>query len=408
MNLKHVRRVLLGIAALIMHGARGDFTGWMDQISDSLVFSSSTAWWQLQIGGLIDIEALYLDQHPPGLIFAKEEVFFNPRLTLFLDAFAGNNVCAFAKIRADRGLDPGYRENDLRIDEYFVRWTDSTERFALQVGKFATIFGSWAGRHDSWENAFINHPLPYENVTIILDQGAPPNASDWLALRDRNDNKKKWIPVIWGPVYTAGASGSMAFGDFLAEVSFTQAALSSRPPAWEDLNWARPTWTGRLQYSPRPSLALGVSGSTGPYLLEAARDQLPVGSVLEDFKQKTLGWDVSWARGHWQIWNEWIFSAFDVPNVGDVDSLAYYVEGRYKWSPRFFSGFRWGQQIFSEIEDTAGAIQRWDRGIWKIDTSLVWRIDHHVQLKGQYSFSDQNGELEVGQQFAAVQITLKF
>ena len=133
-----------------------------------------------------------------------------------------------------------------------------------------------------------------------------------------------------------------------------------------------------------------------------------MGRVLEDFKQKTLGWDVSWARGHWQIWNEWIFSAFDVPNVGEVDSLAYYVEGRYKWSPRFFSGFRWGQQIFSEIEDTAGAIQRWDRGIWKIDTSLVWRIDHHVQLKGQYSFSDQNGELEVGQQFAAVQITLKF
>ena len=57
--------------------------------------------------------------------------------------------------RADRRFDPADRHVEARLDEYAVRftpWRDS--RLNLQVGKFATVVGSWALRH-GWRCASI-------------------------------------------------------------------------------------------------------------------------------------------------------------------------------------------------------------------------------------------------------------
>ncbi len=145
----------------------------------------------------------------------------------------------------------------------------------------------------------------------------------------------------------------------------------------------------------------------GLYLQDVVKSQLPPSRSLDDFDQLTIGGDAAWAKGPIQVWAELIYSRFEVPNVGPVDTTAYYFEVKYKVSPRFYTAFRWNQQLFSSIDDGGGGTEKWDRDMIKFETALGYRFDNHFQFKLQYSFSDQDGEIEQGQQFVGAQFTIK-
>ncbi len=120
-----------------------------------------------------------IDQPAPALIYTDNDSLFNPRLTVFLDAQIGSQFYVFAQTRFDRGFDPSDGGAQVRLDEYFVRYRP-TKYFNLQIGQFATVVGNWVQRHDSWQNPFINAPLPYENLTGIWDSEAPEDADELL------------------------------------------------------------------------------------------------------------------------------------------------------------------------------------------------------------------------------------
>ncbi len=382
---------------------------WLDQLSDSLIVSSREGDYQLQLSGHFDAEIYTIDKYPPGLIFWEDKFSFNPRLTLFLDAYAGRNLYAFAKIRADQGLDPGYHpDGQFRADEFFIQYqVGDGGALNFQVGQFGTVFGNWVGRHDSWENPFINSPVPYENITVIPDQGVQMGPSYFLDLRNRADVKEKWVPIIWGPVYTAGFAAFGELGKFAYAISLKESALSSRPIIWGGFDFGRPTVTGRVGWRPNEAWAYGFSASHGDYLQDVVKSQLPPSRSLDDFDQLTIGGDAAWAKGPIQVWAELIYSRFEVPNVGPVDTTAYYFEVKYKVSPRFYTAFRWNQQLFSSIDDGGGGTEKWDRDMIKFETALGYRFDNHFQFKLQYRFSDQDGEIEQGQQFVGAQFTIK-
>src|SRR6185312_8758036 len=95
-----------------------------------------------------------------------------------------------------------------------LRWEAAGARANLQIGKFATLIGNWAPRHDSWSNPFVNAPVPYENVTIVSDVSIAPSRDAFLARRELADRKHIWQPIIWGPSYTSGAAVFGALGAF--------------------------------------------------------------------------------------------------------------------------------------------------------------------------------------------------
>jgi hypothetical protein len=189
---------------------------WLDRVDEALSVQSRNGWFGADLGGLLDLETYYIDGHPPGLIFSDDDLFLNPRLSLHLDAQFGSHLYAFVQARVDRGFDPGIEpQGDARLDEYFARYTPFSEpTLNLQAGKFATVVGSWVRRHDSWSNPFINAPIPYENVTTITDQAAPPGPAGFLARKVRPDQKGIWLPIVWGPSYTSGGSVFGALGKF--------------------------------------------------------------------------------------------------------------------------------------------------------------------------------------------------
>ena len=403
---------LLFAAVLLGSAAAANATTWLHELDRALAAQSPGGFARAELSGLFDLEGFLVDEQPPGLLFGGDGAFVNPRLRLFLDGRLGERTYLFVQARIDRGFDPRSRSSGTaRLDEYLLRYTLLDDpALNVQIGKFATVVGNWVARHDSWRNPFVNAPLPYENVTTASDRKIVPGPGPFLARRTTPDRKRIWVPIVWGPGYASGASlfGHFERIDWAVEVK--NASVSSRPVLWdvESRDFDHPTASARVGWRPGAAWNVGASFSDGPWLDEGTERALPPGRDLGDFRQTLAAADLAWAWRHVELWSELFLTRFEIPNVGDADSVAYYLEGRYRVSPRLFAALRWNRQLFGTIEDDAGSDRRWDRDTWRVDAALTARYDRHLQVKLQYAFTRQSGGRQQGPQLLAAQLTLSF
>jgi hypothetical protein len=404
----------LVLIVVLVLDARADL---LDQVNDALSIRHRDSQFQLQLSGLVDLEGYFVDQRPPGLINSDDKFLFNPRLSIFVDAQWTTHLYFFAQTRIDRGFDPSDEGAQVRLDEYFLRYTPFDHPWiSFQAGKFATVIGNWVPRHYSWDNPFINAPLPYENLTGIWDSATPADPDVlfyWghVGEYDTGDYSDKYLrlPVIWGPSYTSGfaVSGTLGKFDYAAEIK--NAALASRPESWDatQVGFEHPTFSTRVGVRPSQMWNLGFSASAGPYLLAEAASSLPPGRSIGDYRELVLGQDISFAWHHWQLWAEVFEARFEVPRIGNAESVAYYLEAKYKITPQLFGALRWNQQLFGTIRDEDESAQ-WGNDIWRVDAAIGYRFTNFLQAKVQYSFSHQDAPLQQGEQLVAAQLTLKF
>ncbi|EDY17757.1 hypothetical protein CfE428DRAFT_4796 [Chthoniobacter flavus Ellin428] len=392
----------------------------IEQLDNALTFSAFDGSCRVRLSGLVDLEAYHLEQPAPALIDTDRHALFNPRLSLFLDAQFGSHVYAFAQSRVDRGFDPSDSGGRMRLDEYAVRvtpWDDG--RFNVQAGKFSTVVGNWAPRHDSWENPFINAPLPYENPTGVWDSMVPEETYDLLQWSHVNATDKpqdvyadKYLrnPIIWGPSYATGMSVFGALGKFDYAAEIKNSALSSRPEAWNitDVGFSHPTYSGRLGWRPDEMWKFGISASVGPYLMPSAASTVPPGHGFGDYREILLGQDIRFAWHHFQLWAEFFEVRFDIPGIAHADTFSYYIEGRYQITPQFFAALRWNQQLFGSIRNDDNELQRWGRDAARIDIALGYRFTEYTQLKLQYSLLREDPAQNRYNNLFAVQFTLRF
>jgi hypothetical protein len=399
--MKAIRLIGLGFIALSASAFAQDF---LDRVDEALTFSALHDNVRVRLSGLVDLEIFKVDQPPLGLIDTDHDVLFNPRLSLFLDSQLGSYVYLFVQSRIDRGFDPSDAGAQIRLDEYALRitpWDDG--RFNLQVGKFSTVIGNWIARHLSWDNPFITAPLPYENLTAVSDIAAP---IPYDYFNSKSASRYENNPLIWGPSYATGGSVAGRVGKFDYAAEIKNAPLSSRPESWDAtrIGLDHPVFSGRIGFRPNESWNFGFSASNGPYFRPEAASTLPRGRGLDDFRQIVLGQDMSWARHHWQVWAEFYEVRFQVPRLGNADTFAYYVEGKYKFSPQLFAALRWNQQLFATVRDRMATGFSWAHDVWQIDAALGYRFTAHTQLKVQYSIQDAD---DTGHTFAA-QFTVRF
>ncbi len=409
------------LRAVPASGARApdDF---FDRMDEALTVSAFHDQVRARLSGTLDLEGYQFDFPAPGLVFTKYDALFNPRLTLFLDAQIGPRIYVFAQARADRGFDPSDRAAEVRLDEYALRvtpWEDG--RWHFQIGKFATIVGNWAARHGSWENPFITAPLPYENLTGIWDSAAARTSAtlfSWAHVRDglggffgdERADKILRLPIIWGPAYTSGLAAFGQIGKFDYAVDCKNAALASRPESWDgtQVQWQHPTVSARVGFRPNAMFRLGFSASGGSYLHPDAAPTVAPGHSLADYREIVFGQDFAFAWHRWQVWAELYEARFEIPNVGNADTFAYYVEARYKITPQLCGALRWNQQLFSSVRNGEGGRTQWGREIWRLDTALGYRLNAHTQLKLQYSFQHEDDAPRAFGHTLAAQFTVRF
>jgi len=227
---------------------------------------------------------------------------------------------------------------------------------------------------------------------------------------DESLDKKNRIPIIWGPSYASGLSifGRLGKFDYAAEIK--NGSLSSRPDYWDltQTGFRYPTFSGRLGFRPNEMWTFGLSASNGTYLPEDAEPSLARGHTLSDYREIVIGQDIGFAWHHLQFWAEAYEARFKIPNVGDIDTFAYYVEGKYKITPQLFAALRWNQQMFSDVRDARRNITPWGRDVWLVECALGYRPTAHTQLKLQYSLEHEDlGPKEYGH-LIATQFTVRF
>lgn len=396
---------------------------WLDRAADLLTVKTPDGALRARLSGLWDLEGYSLDQPPPGLIYTDNRQLFNYRFTFFLDAQLGSHLYAFAQARVDRGFDPSEKNGVVRLDEYALRYTPWKDgRISLQLGKFGTVAGSWMPRHDSWDNPFVTAPLPYENLTSLWDSEGPASLDElrsWAHIypdqrRESSaavySDKILRLPIIWGPSYASGASIFGALGKFEYAAEIKNAALSSRPEAWNltEVGFDYPTFTSRVGFRPNPMWNFGLTGSTGCYLLPEAAPLLPPGRSLGDYRQWLLGQDITFEWHHFQLWAEFFETRFEVPGIGNADTFAYYLEAKYKITPQLFGALRWNQQLYGTMRDPAGYDAVWGRDVWRIDAALGYRFSAHTQLKLQYTLQREQFDPRAYSQLFSGQFTVKF
>ena len=382
----------------------------LDRLDSALTMSAFQDDLRARLSGTLDLEFYNFQQPAPGLIDSEIDNLFNPRLTLFLDAQLSSQGYFFAQVRVDRGFDPSDHGAEIRLDEYALRitpWQDG--RFTLQAGKFATVVGNWVPRHLSWDNPFINAPLVYENVTAIQDKYAPYSPL-YFIYAPYLYGKYRFNPVIWGPSYATGISVSGRLGRFDYAVEMKNASLSSRPESWHitENGFENPTFSSRIGFRPNEAWNFGFSASEGPYFRREAEPTLPPGTGIDDFREFVLGQDASFAWHHLQVWAEFYEARFQVPTVGDADTFAYYIEGKYKFTPQLFGAVRWNQQLFNKISNGIGGNERWSPDLNRIDVAATYRFTTHAQLKLQYSFQHETTAPGDDNHLLATQFTLRF
>jgi hypothetical protein len=382
----------------------------LDRLDNTLTVSAFQDNFRARLSGTLDLEFYNFQQPAPGLIDSKIDNLFNPRLTLFLDAQLGSQVYFFSQARLDRGFDPTDDGAQVRLDEYALRitpWQDG--RVTLQLGKFATVVGNWVPRHLSWDNPFINAPLVYENVTAIQDKYVPYSPLFFI-YSPYIFQKYTFNPVIWGPSYATGISASGRLGLFDYAVEMKNASLSSRPESWyiTENGFDNPTFSSRVGFRPNEAWNFGFSGSEGPYLRREAEPMLPPGHDIGDYREFVLGQDASFAWHHLQIWAEFYEARFQVPNVGNADTFAYYIEAKYKFTPQLFGAVRWNQQLFDKISNGIGRSERWSPDLEQFDVALTYRFTTHAQLKLQYSFQHETTAPNQDNHLLATQFTVRF
>lgn len=399
----------IGFGLLACAANASDIDDFFDRLDSALTLSAFHDNFRARLSGTIDIEIYHFQQPAPGLINSNIDNLFNPRLTLFLDAQAGSSVYFFTQFRIDRGFDPSDHSAQVRLDEYALRITPWDEgRFNFQIGKFATVVGNWVRRHLSWENPFINAPLLYENVTAVSDRMAPGSILDFMSASA--DEKYELNPVIWGPNYASGISVSGRCDRFDYAVEMKNSSLSSRPASWSitSIGFENPAFNGRVGFRPNEAWNLGLSAGEGAYFQPGAERTLPRGRDLGHYREFVLGQDASFAWHHLQLWAEIYEARFEVPRLGDADTLAYYVEAKYKFTPQMFGALRWNQQLFGTVTDRMGRSARLGENLARIDMAGVYRFTPNVQLKCQYSFQQTTSGQRDDNHTLAAQFTVRF
>lgn len=338
--------------------------------------SSAQAQLALQLRNRVELTAFVPDTAPAWLI-SETDPFLAPRLSLFVDAFAGERLYALAEVRADRGEAPGDRPLQLRIEQLFLRYAPfSTIDLNLQAGKFISPFGNYPGRSHSSADPLIRPPLNYDYRTTVSRTVVPAGPTGFIRWRDVDHVfRPTGAPIVWAVPYQIGALAFGNLGKAAYRLAVMNSAPSSEPAAWD--KWSDspgPSYVAHVGYQLRPEVRLGLSYNRGPYRDDGRNDH-----------QEIIGLELTATRGLVEVRSELLLDRWETPNVpDDPRDLSYYAELKWKLLPGLAAAGRYGKIHFNEIADDNGNPERWDYNISRWQLGALYNVTARIELRAEY------------------------
>jgi hypothetical protein len=288
-------------------------------------------------------------------------------------------------------------ENTDKIDAaaLYVRWRPSPHHdFDLQAGRIPPVVGVFARHAYGRDNLVIGTPLAYQYLTSIRPDALPRSADDVLRMRARgwrssfpigSEVPHQGIPLITAFRWDTGAEAHWHTGRLDFAGALTRGAPAT-PAAFGPSR--RPTWSGRAAITPAAGLTVGVSAARGQWIEDDVLTHVPESSRQRNV-QTLVGADAEFGLGEWLVRGEWLRSAFQIPAVAKpliaspLVASAGFVEGRYRWHPRWQASLRAEHLAFSRITGTLfeGAASTWDAPVSRIEAVIGYRATRRLELR---------------------------
>jgi hypothetical protein len=185
--------------------------------------------------------------------------------------------------------------------------------------------------------------------------------------------------------------GSIDLTHFEAAAALTSGTLSN--PRVDDDNDGKQV-SARVGWKPMIGLMIGGSYARGEWLNGALRNGLSPVIGSRHFPQEAFGIDAEYSRDYWLVRAEVIRSRWWLPKLSSpfidrpLEASAGFVEGRYRFTPRWFGAARLDGLTFSKIRGSntlrffSGAPTPWDAPVSRIEAGGGFYIQRNLIVKG--------------------------
>jgi hypothetical protein len=254
--------------------------------------------------------------------------------------------------------------------------------FFVQAGRIPPVFGAFGRRtYGSDANALIGYPLAYQYLTSLRPDAIPASADDLLDMRGRgwrtdfpvgSKVSAPGVPLMSAYRWDTGVEAYAAGRRLDVSMAVTTGTLSN-PRVRDDNDGLQVS--GRVAWKPAVGWVIGASGSRGAFLSRALTG-LGTGRSNGPFTQRALGIDAEYSRDYWIVRGElidsrWTMPALAAPYLDDpLRATAGFVEGRYRFGPRYFAAARADRLTFSKIRglrSSGGMPTPWDAPVTRVE-----------------------------------------
>jgi hypothetical protein len=303
--------------------------------------------------------------------------------------------------------------NDVDVPALFLRWRPWAGRsIAVQAGRVPPLIGSFPRRAYGRANVVIGWPLAYQYLVSLRPDALPAAVNDLLRMRGRG----------WQPSYPIGSQTlrpgvsliSASRWDTGVQISgqvrgLTLAgAITEGPPARPSVRDRTPGlgWSGRASFTLPAGVTLGASGGTGNWIDREVLEQASLeGSAAS---QSVVGVEAEAGRGRWLLRTEWFHAAFTLP-IGaaslHLGTRVGYVEGRYRFSPRWQVGTRVERLRFTPVQGTtSGGPTPWDADVDRVEAALSYRVMTSMEIKAGWQYNWRDGGRVRERGYPAIQL----
>ena len=369
-------------------------------------YISRSGFFQLLLSGRLDIEGLHItnewDTPTDGMnecdaCHAKiahemqegDGLLQTHRLRVFADLFLGDHLYSLIELRNDRGRESHNARTRTRVEQGFVRAVTGAGTAGVQVGRFASPFGSYAPRHLSDVDPFLNAPLTYDYRTVMNRWRIPASTDGFQGWKDTpGDIDVPGAPPVWDTPYPWGMMVFGHVGPLDLRGAAMNSAPSSHPNAWDlGLHGLESlSWIVGARWKLSASLELGASYDRGPWMwseLDSSLNIQPPGSPVvprpddwRDFAQELIAADIAFARGPVMVRAEAIRDRWQVPNVeGMPTEFGYTLEVQSDLAAGLFVAARGGYLDFRPLD-----AEEWDYDVHRIEAAAGYRLSRNTGL----------------------------
>jgi len=302
---------------------------------------------------------------------------------------ASRSLAVVADVRSDNGEGP-------RPYALYVRlrpW--SQYNLDINGGRVPPTFGAFPRRTYASDNLLIGYPLAYQYLTSLRADAVPANADELLRMRGRgwlsnfsigNLTPARGVPLATAFRWDTGVQvhSGWAWGDATGAV--TTGSLSDPQVSGDNLG---KQVAGRFAFHPEPGLVLGVSAARGQFLSGGAARA--VGAEGGNSDQTAIGADAEYSRGYYLVRFEAVRSMWTIPTIPQpLIATGGWIEGRYKFHPRFYAAARFDHLGFSSITGTTRTAD-WDAPVTRIELGGGFLLQRNLQLKASFQRNTREG-----------------